>query len=128
MANPVAFGQPEPSQTIDDLSGILPVNEERAIVLYDPVNNAPLLQTRSPFTISVNSDFLSGFKSKFITPYLTLGLKKAQSGKRLSALRPCASGSNLVKIQMWKNKLLDESRKTDQTSRTQMTFYSMKKL
>ncbi|KAF5813447.1 hypothetical protein HanRHA438_Chr03g0109421 [Helianthus annuus] len=60
MANPVAFGQPEPSQTIDDLSGILPVNEERAIVLYDP---APLLQTRSPFTISVNSDFLSGFKN-----------------------------------------------------------------
>ncbi|KAM0036504.1 hypothetical protein Hdeb2414_s0014g00427181 [Helianthus debilis subsp. tardiflorus] len=63
MANPVAFGQPELSQTIDDLSGILPVNEERAIVLYDPVNNAPLLQTRSPFTISVNSDFLSGFKN-----------------------------------------------------------------
>ncbi|MFS8033047.1 hypothetical protein Hanom_Chr17g01564851 [Helianthus anomalus] len=27
-------------------------------------------------------------------------------------------------IQMWKNKTLDESRKTDQTSGTKMAFYS----
>ncbi|PWA34176.1 hypothetical protein CTI12_AA621570 [Artemisia annua] len=46
--------------TIDEL----PENDERAIVLYDPANNVP----RSPFTVSVNSDFLSGFKSKFVTP------------------------------------------------------------
>ncbi|KAI7756387.1 hypothetical protein M8C21_010963 [Ambrosia artemisiifolia] len=63
VSNPVAFGQLEPSQAIEDTSGILPVNDERAIVLYDPTNNTPLLQTRSPFTISVNSNFLSGFKN-----------------------------------------------------------------
>ncbi|XP_076933219.1 uncharacterized protein LOC143599041 [Bidens hawaiensis] len=65
MVNPVTFAQPEPSNTIvDDLSHTLPVKEERAIVLYDPVNNIPLLQSRSPFSFTVNSDFLSGFKNR----------------------------------------------------------------
>lgn len=80
MVNPVVLEQPEPSQdafvlrdspvAIDELSGSLPVNAERAIVLYDPMNNN--MPSRSPFSISVNSDFLSGFKSKFLTQYLYL--------------------------------------------------------
>ncbi|GJV41027.1 hypothetical protein Tco_1419467 [Tanacetum coccineum] len=40
----------------------LPENEERAIVLYDPLNNVP----RSPISVSVNSDFLSGFKNPVV--------------------------------------------------------------
>ncbi|KAL4564455.1 hypothetical protein LXL04_028519 [Taraxacum kok-saghyz] len=83
MVNPVVFGQPMSSQAtsmeqvmttspvaIDDPRVGLPENEERAIVLYDPTNNIPSLQSRSPFSISVNSDFLSGYKSKFFTPYI----------------------------------------------------------
>ncbi|XP_071737076.1 uncharacterized protein [Rutidosis leptorrhynchoides] len=70
MANPVVFEQPDPTQdsfvmkdspvAIDELNVSLPLNEERSIVLYDPMNNMP---SRSPFSISVNSDFLSGFKN-----------------------------------------------------------------
>lgn len=74
--NPVVFAQPAPPQdtfveqvvsdnpiAIPELSGSLPVNEERAIVLFDPMNNMLPLQPRQPFSISVNSDFLSGYKS-----------------------------------------------------------------
>lgn len=74
--NPMVFGQPAPSQdtfveqvvgdspiAIQELSGGLPVNEERAIVLFDPMNSMLPMQPRSPFSISVNSDFLSGYKS-----------------------------------------------------------------
>lgn len=82
VVNPMVFGDAASSNgilveepvsgpiAIDEVSGGLPVNEERAIVLYDSMNNIPLLQTRSPFSISVNSDFLTGFKSKLLTPYL----------------------------------------------------------
>ncbi|XP_023740497.1 uncharacterized protein LOC111888567 [Lactuca sativa] len=83
MGNPVVFEQSVPSQAtsmeqvmtsspvaINELNGSLPENEERAIVLYDPMNNIPSFQSRSPFSISVNSDFLSGYKSKFFAPYI----------------------------------------------------------
>ncbi|CAI9293843.1 unnamed protein product [Lactuca saligna] len=76
MGSPLVFEQSVPSQAtsmeqvmtrssvaINELNGSLPENEERAIVLYDPMNNIPSLQSRSPFSISVNSDFLSGYKS-----------------------------------------------------------------
>ncbi|KVG63136.1 uncharacterized protein LOC112504730 [Cynara cardunculus var. scolymus] len=74
--NPVVFGQPPPSRdnfveqvvsgspiAIHELSGSLPENEERAIVLFDPLNNMLPLQPHAPFSFSVNSDFLSGYKS-----------------------------------------------------------------
>ncbi|KAL8265096.1 hypothetical protein R6Q59_023226 [Mikania micrantha] len=62
MVNPVIVGQPEAAEAIDDMI----VNEERAIVLYDPMNNIPLLQLKSPISVSVNSNFLSGFKNRVL--------------------------------------------------------------
>lgn len=38
-------------------------NEERAIVLFKPMNNAGLVH--SPSSFSVSSDIISGFKSKY---------------------------------------------------------------
>ncbi|KAJ9550553.1 hypothetical protein OSB04_014598 [Centaurea solstitialis] len=94
--NPVVFGQPVPSQdnfaeqvvrdshspiAIHELSGSLPLNEERAIVLFDPKNNMLPLQTQSPFSISVNSDFLSGFKNP-VSWSNQSNLLKSLSGKK----------------------------------------------
>ncbi|KAK9076876.1 hypothetical protein SSX86_005216 [Deinandra increscens subsp. villosa] len=71
MVNPVTLGQPE---AIDDLL----VNEERAIVLYDPMNNIP---SRSPFSFSVNSDFLSGFKNPVLWSNRSHLLESLNGGK-----------------------------------------------
>nr|XP_043627653.1 uncharacterized protein LOC122599240 [Erigeron canadensis] len=92
MVNPMVFEQPELYQdtfveqavrgspiAIDELSGSFPVNEERAIVLYDPTNNMPALQTRSPFSVTVNSDFLSRIKNSNI--WSKPDLLKLLSGK-----------------------------------------------
>ncbi|KAL8222943.1 hypothetical protein R6Q57_020342 [Mikania cordata] len=62
MVNPVIVGQPEAAEAVDDMI----VNEERAIVLYDPMNNIPLLQLKSPISVSVNSNFLSGFTNRVL--------------------------------------------------------------
>ncbi|KAK1417038.1 hypothetical protein QVD17_26160 [Tagetes erecta] len=51
---------------IDELSNSVPVNEERAIVLFNPNNNTPLLQTPAPFSISTDSHFISRFKNPVI--------------------------------------------------------------
>lgn len=51
---------------IDELSNSVPVNEERAIVLFNPNNNTSSLQTPVPFSISTDSHFLSRFKSKLL--------------------------------------------------------------
>ncbi|KAI3724357.1 hypothetical protein L2E82_36129 [Cichorium intybus] len=48
------------------------MKRQRAIVLYEPMNNIPSLQSRSPFSLSVNSDFLSRYKSKYFTPYIRI--------------------------------------------------------
>lgn len=41
----------------------VPMNEERAIVLFKPMNT-PLLHSPSNFSVSVDSDMISNFKSK----------------------------------------------------------------
>lgn len=78
MVNPVPSEATSMEQVMTSnpvaIDGSLPENEERAIVLYDPTNNIPSFQSRSPFSISVNSDFLSGYKSKFFTPYVIKSL------------------------------------------------------
>ncbi|KAL0315963.1 UNVERIFIED_CONTAM: hypothetical protein Sradi_5474500 [Sesamum radiatum] len=43
-----------------------PSNEERAIVLFKPMNTSPLLQTPSNFTVSVNPHLISGFKNQLL--------------------------------------------------------------
>lgn len=48
----------------DDLTVCDPVNDEKAIVLY---NHNPLLQSSSP-SVSVSWDLISGFKSEFSIP------------------------------------------------------------
>ncbi|KAI7737015.1 hypothetical protein M8C21_016197 [Ambrosia artemisiifolia] len=78
-SNPVEFGQPKPvhdhfveqpmeSSPIgtDELKSSLPVNEERAIVLFNSNNNLPSFQSTIPFSISTGSDFLSRFKNPVI--------------------------------------------------------------
>ncbi|XP_071717690.1 uncharacterized protein [Rutidosis leptorrhynchoides] len=42
------------------------VNEEKAIVLFEPKNNTPSLHSALPFSISADSGFLSGFKNPVI--------------------------------------------------------------
>lgn len=49
----------------DDLELEFGSNEERAIVLFKPVNESPLLRSSpSNISFSVDSEILSGFKSK----------------------------------------------------------------
>ncbi|KAJ0523230.1 hypothetical protein HanRHA438_Chr10g0468851 [Helianthus annuus] len=66
--NSVEFGQSMESSpiAIDELKSSVPVNEERAIVLFNPKDNTPSLQPRIPFSISTGSDFLSRFKNPVI--------------------------------------------------------------
>lgn len=42
-----------------------PVNEERAVVLFKPVNTH-LLHSPSKFSVTVDSEIISGFKSKYL--------------------------------------------------------------
>ncbi|KAI3496331.1 hypothetical protein L1887_38689 [Cichorium endivia] len=73
MVNPVLPSQPTSVEQVMTSTPVsLPENEERALVLYEPMNNnnIPSLQSRSPFSLSVNSDFLSRYKSKYFTPYI----------------------------------------------------------
>ncbi|KAI3744482.1 hypothetical protein L1987_57564 [Smallanthus sonchifolius] len=51
---------------IDELSNSVPVNEERASVLFNPKNNTRSLQSPVLFSISADSDFLSRFKNPVI--------------------------------------------------------------
>lgn len=44
-------------------------NQEKAIVLFKPVNTNPLLHSPSNFSVSVDSNFFSGFKSKNLHVY-----------------------------------------------------------
>lgn len=41
-------------------------NQEKAIVLFKPVNTNPLLHSPSNFSVSVDSNFFSGFKNQFL--------------------------------------------------------------
>ncbi|KAI3803204.1 hypothetical protein L1987_31353 [Smallanthus sonchifolius] len=50
----------------DELRSSVPVNEERAIVLFNPMNNTRSLQSPISFSISADSDFLSRFKNPVI--------------------------------------------------------------
>ncbi|KAJ0666916.1 hypothetical protein HanPI659440_Chr17g0672081 [Helianthus annuus] len=61
--NSVEFGQSMESSPIafNELKSSVPVNEERAIVLFNPKDNTPLLLPWIPFSISTGSDFLSRF-------------------------------------------------------------------
>ncbi|KAD6794868.1 hypothetical protein E3N88_05764 [Mikania micrantha] len=77
--NSVEFGQSMPFQNnlveesmesspiaIHELNNSVPVNEERAIVLFNPQNNTPSLKSPISFSISADSDFLSRFKNPVI--------------------------------------------------------------
>ncbi|KAI3443447.1 hypothetical protein Pfo_000112 [Paulownia fortunei] len=48
---------------IEELPSV-PDNEERAIVLFKPISTTPLLHSPSNFSVSVNSDLISGLKSQ----------------------------------------------------------------
>lgn len=78
MMPPLVFEQPimssEPNNLGAKLRGggpiieelpTVPENEERAIVLFKPVNNASVFQSPSGYSISVDSNIISGFKSKY---------------------------------------------------------------
>ena len=45
----------------------VPFNAERAIVLFKPVNS-PLMRSSSKYSVSVDSDFIFGFKSMYYKP------------------------------------------------------------
>lgn len=64
---PVEFEQLLPEKQVEntreEVDGI-PLNAERAIVLFKPVNS-PLMQSPSKFSVSVDSDIISGFKNQF---------------------------------------------------------------
>ncbi|PIN18166.1 hypothetical protein CDL12_09163 [Handroanthus impetiginosus] len=44
----------------------LPDNEERAIVLFKPINTSPLSHSPSNFSVSVNPDLISGLKNQVL--------------------------------------------------------------
>lgn len=56
---------------IEELSNV-PGNEERALVLFKPMST-PLLLSPSNFSVSVNSDIISGIKSKHLFPFTEYG-------------------------------------------------------
>ncbi|XP_076955864.1 uncharacterized protein LOC143630850 [Bidens hawaiensis] len=63
ISNSVEFGQSGESCPI---AIDVPVNEERAIVLFNPNNNMHLIHSPIPFSISPDSNFLSRFKNPVI--------------------------------------------------------------
>ncbi|XP_076908787.1 uncharacterized protein LOC143565806 [Bidens hawaiensis] len=63
ISNSVEFGQ---STETCPIAIDVPVNEERAIVLFNPNNNTPSIHSPIPFSISPDSDFLSRFKNPVI--------------------------------------------------------------
>lgn len=71
---PVEFEQLLPEKQVEntreEVDGI-PLNAETAIVLFKPVNS-PLMQSPSKFSVSVDSDIISGFKSMRCRPHLSL--------------------------------------------------------
>lgn len=56
---------------IEELSNV-PGNEERALVLFKPMST-PLLLSPSNFSVSVNSDIISGIKSKHLFLFTEYG-------------------------------------------------------
>ncbi|KAM7481060.1 hypothetical protein LguiB_005643 [Lonicera macranthoides] len=77
MMPPLVFEQPIMSSEPNNLGATLrgggpiieelptvPENEERAIVLFKPVNNASMFQSPSSYSISVDSNIISGFKNQ----------------------------------------------------------------
>lgn len=50
----------------------LPENEERAIVLFKPMNNTPPMHSPSNFSVKVDPQFINGFKSKCQVPVLLI--------------------------------------------------------
>lgn len=74
-AVPHVFGRPLPEEQLEEMADGLAeppliLNEERAIVLYKPVNApAVVFPSSSDVFLKVHPDVIADFKSKYLTGY-----------------------------------------------------------
>ncbi|RVW27940.1 hypothetical protein CK203_094116 [Vitis vinifera] len=111
MMFPVEFEQLLPEKQVEntreEVDGI-PLNAERAIVLFKPVNS-PLMQSPSKFSVSVDSDIISGFKNQF--PW------SSQPNLRKSVEDETASGERNTRVpQIEAVELMEEAEEMEVTT------------